>query len=301
MAVLNIHGGNLGKNIPVLDSVIKLSINGYSDITDDMLYKLSNITDLRVEGLGCTITDSTLAGLPNLRRLMIGVWSSCITDLGISTLSKLSSLRLTGNRNITGRYLNRMPQLQTLIFSRSTTISDDILSELTALRTLGLKNSKTNTDMALVKLTNLTSLDVRNTKITESGITHLTNLTTVYIGTKLTGALRFLPNLSVLTMMRCGQDRCNCHDLSTLTNLTVLDAPDYLIYLDILRKMPKLTSFNYTLANLLKDGKFWSYLGTSSVKILSFPNCNRYPIPEPLHSSCDIVQHWGDKFRHQLM
>jgi hypothetical protein len=95
--------------------------------------------------------------------------------------------------------------------------------------------------------------------------------------------------LKVLTVVCCDEDNYNCNDLSTLTNLTVLHAD-----LITLHKLSNLTAFNFIQTDLsLND-----LTGLTNLKVLKFPHKDNIVmpelLPEPLHSSCEVVLHWDE-------
>jgi hypothetical protein len=140
---------------------------------------------------------------------------------GIKYLMKLQILHV--DYDIAPDELKDLVNLVELKIPKNNMISD--LNHLIHLRTLDISNSYKITNDGIKSLTNLTELDISGNKNNVIDITHLTNLTTLYMSCN--PNITHIRNLTKLrTLSIRGDSGINDLEIKSLTNLTDLNA-DY--------------------------------------------------------------------------
>jgi hypothetical protein len=152
-----------------------------------------------------------------IKTLNVPLFNAEITDLGISSLTEITSLNILNSKLVTDKsvsnlnltrlsasYTNitdytyyRLVNLTYLDVGGESFISDECLSTLVNLTYLDISCNKQLSDKALINLTNLRILSIYDTHITDLGISSLTNLERL-ITNKLITNIQCLPNLRIL-------------------------------------------------------------------------------------------------------
>lgn len=115
-----------------LTNLTKLSLRGNPPIYNEAIVPLVNLTFLDLNG-NERITDKALFPLTNLQSLILegSLFSRpAITDYGLKTCTRLTSLILTGNKSITDDGVSGLRNLTSLNLGWSTTLTDELIEQM---------------------------------------------------------------------------------------------------------------------------------------------------------------------------
>lgn len=225
------------ETINVLTNLRVLRIRG--EINDD----ICALTKLEKLSLGSTaiVTYEGISCLTNLKSLVM--YGNGVNAHGILPLVNLKVLRLSDNLKITDIHLSELTALTSLRLARCDNIVSRGLYPLTNLRVLELEGNSKITNKALSFLTNLEKLSIfPKTKISDLGISNLTNLRTLHLSRGFTPkATCKLTGLTYLYYEGC--PRIRHYDLLHLKNLEYLIIQNPTITSNLLTSLSNLKIF----------------------------------------------------------
>jgi hypothetical protein len=180
---LNLQNDKGIKDIGI-DNLIKLSLDGSSLITNEILMRLTKLQRLTLTRIvldaQTIISDRSIIHLMNLTHLHIED-SDIITDVSIKKLTNLTNIRIYRLQNVTFASLSLLTNLTTMHLSAQWLIACDF-SNLTNLEKLHLYNVTGVLGVMLTHLTKLETLKLVNMNFIENeDIYKLTNLKTMSI------------------------------------------------------------------------------------------------------------------------
>lgn len=191
------------------------------DISDNSIKYLTNLQEIDIYESEI-ITNNSVRYLKKLRILTI---AKCpfISDEVLPMLPNLEKINSWDNTNIDGKNLINLPKLTSLTITMSDKLKDEYIKNLINLTELVLNTTKiTNNGISL--LTNLKILDISdNVDITDEGIKNLTNLYKLNIENtkKINGyGLRGIKNLELLNIKN--NKNVRDEDIKGLVNLRIL-------------------------------------------------------------------------------
>lgn len=168
----SLRANNKNINIKFLTNLTDLSLYNNPSMTDENLGRMTSLTKLDLHSC-TTITDKSLSLLTGLTSLHLGL-DMDVTDVSIYNLVRLKSLCIKNNTCITGISIQRLTDLRSLYSCSPIHIFDDELIKLTNLTNL-IAYIPYITDTSLSHLTNLESLNI-HANITDKSLSHLTRL-----------------------------------------------------------------------------------------------------------------------------
>ena len=230
-----------------------LDLRGCTEITDEGLHQLGNLTTLtRLELHAGRCTDEGLNSLGSLTRLKyLNITAGGITDDGLRCLSRMQELHtfmMQGAQSFTGSgffFIADLGMLQNLVLKDCGNISEkgmECLTGMTSLAYLAFKNSSTLTDVCLQYLTNMGSLYALSLYMYGCECEHITSKGLQYVGC--------CTALTVLMLDDCSGISAGFQHLDRLVFLSTLSLDNCGITNDGVLLLSELASLKTSLTDL---------------------------------------------------